>query len=36
MDVPEGWTAFVHPEGARYFVNQKTVRQIHELLTTDV
>lgn len=24
MNVPEGWTAFVHPEGARYFVNQKT------------
>ncbi|KAG1877005.1 hypothetical protein C8R48DRAFT_768568 [Suillus tomentosus] len=24
MDVPEGWTAFVHPEGARYFVNQQT------------
>ncbi|KAG1856704.1 hypothetical protein DFJ58DRAFT_702514, partial [Suillus subalutaceus] len=24
MDVPQGWTAFVHPEGARYFVNQET------------
>ncbi|KAG1799726.1 uncharacterized protein HD556DRAFT_1230953 [Suillus plorans] len=24
MDVPEEWTAFVHPEGARYFVNQET------------
>ncbi|KAG2069099.1 hypothetical protein BDR04DRAFT_1102030 [Suillus decipiens] len=23
-NVPEGWTAFVHPEGARYFVNQET------------
>ncbi|KAG2154250.1 uncharacterized protein EDB93DRAFT_1081511, partial [Suillus bovinus] len=23
MDVPQGWTAFVHPEGARYFVNQE-------------
>jgi hypothetical protein len=28
MDVPKGWTACVHPEGARYFVNQETVRQI--------
>lgn len=24
MNVPQGWTAFVHPEGARYFVNQET------------
>ncbi|KAG1763483.1 hypothetical protein EDD22DRAFT_501793 [Suillus occidentalis] len=24
MNVPPGWTAFVHPEGARYFVNQET------------
>ncbi|KAG1862805.1 hypothetical protein DFJ58DRAFT_725284 [Suillus subalutaceus] len=24
MNVPQGWTAFVHPEGVRYFVNQET------------
>ncbi|KAG1729150.1 hypothetical protein EDB19DRAFT_2042391 [Suillus lakei] len=24
MPVPRGWTTFVHPEGARYFVNQET------------
>jgi hypothetical protein len=35
MNVPQGWTAFVHPEGARYFVNQENVRQTHEVLTTD-
>ncbi|OJA21578.1 hypothetical protein AZE42_04109 [Rhizopogon vesiculosus] len=23
MDVPEGWTTLVHPEGARYFLNQE-------------
>jgi hypothetical protein len=23
-NVPQGWTTFVHPEGARYFVNQET------------
>ncbi|KIK46978.1 hypothetical protein CY34DRAFT_799826 [Suillus luteus UH-Slu-Lm8-n1] len=23
MNVPQGWTALVHPEGARYFVNQE-------------
>lgn len=35
MNVPQGWTALVHPEGARYFVNQEKVRQIHEISTTD-
>jgi hypothetical protein len=32
--VPNGWTTVVHPEGPRYFVNQETVRQVHELLKT--
>ncbi|OJA21582.1 hypothetical protein AZE42_04115 [Rhizopogon vesiculosus] len=25
MKVPEGWTTLVHPEGARYFMNQENV-----------
>ncbi|KAG1748246.1 uncharacterized protein EDB91DRAFT_1244960 [Suillus paluster] len=35
LDVPPGWISVVHPEGARYFVNQTTVRQVHGFLKAD-
>jgi hypothetical protein len=35
MPVPQGWTTVVHPEGARYFVNQENVGEVHELWNTN-
>lgn len=30
-DVPDGWTALTHPEGARYFYHAKRVHKLSQI-----